>query len=337
MIDQAHINLLNLIPGQMKKVGGTNGGEYHGPCPFCGGRDRFIVQPNDGNGGHWWCRQCDRKGDALAFIMESEQLDFKAACERLNLILPDQPAQRRAPTPQPPIHAGDLREDYACFHPDWQRAAEDFAYDCAGRLWDGWDTLSAARYLEARGIDRTTAIAKFLGLNADEHRAQWGEVEVWLPRGITIPWQIEGQYWNVRVRRPNADLSNVGDKYISPKGTANGMYNVDLLSPGCLAVLTEGEFDTILLDKCFEACELHNVRVVSVGSCAGARLLRWVTRLALAKRVYIALDGDAAGEQAAGWWLAALPRKALRLKPTQKDITEMWHKGELPAFMNEVA
>ena len=32
-----------------------NGGQYAGPCPWSGGRDRFIVEPVTGN---WMCRQC---------------------------------------------------------------------------------------------------------------------------------------------------------------------------------------------------------------------------------------------------------------------------------------
>ena len=33
--------------------------EHAGPCPWCGGRDRFVVWP-----ARWWCRQCERQGDA---------------------------------------------------------------------------------------------------------------------------------------------------------------------------------------------------------------------------------------------------------------------------------
>lgn len=47
MINTSHINLLDLIGTDttLKRVANTNNGEYHGPCPFCGGKDRFIVQP----------------------------------------------------------------------------------------------------------------------------------------------------------------------------------------------------------------------------------------------------------------------------------------------------
>ena len=41
-------DLLTLIgcDTALKKVASTKGGEYAGPCPFCGGRDRFRVWPN---------------------------------------------------------------------------------------------------------------------------------------------------------------------------------------------------------------------------------------------------------------------------------------------------
>jgi phage/plasmid primase-like uncharacterized protein len=41
----------------LKKVASTNGGEWAGPCPGCGGSDRFRVWPVDRGGrGSFWCR-----------------------------------------------------------------------------------------------------------------------------------------------------------------------------------------------------------------------------------------------------------------------------------------
>jgi DNA primase len=34
-----------------KKVASTGGGEYAGPCPFCGGINRFRCWPTKGEGG----------------------------------------------------------------------------------------------------------------------------------------------------------------------------------------------------------------------------------------------------------------------------------------------
>ncbi|WP_342452329.1 primase-helicase zinc-binding domain-containing protein [Desulfovibrio desulfuricans] len=41
--------------------------EFAGPCPECGGEDRFIVWPDKPNGGGYWCRGCGRQGDAIQY------------------------------------------------------------------------------------------------------------------------------------------------------------------------------------------------------------------------------------------------------------------------------
>lgn len=46
--------------------------EWPSPCPFCGGKDRFQIWPDEGEGrGHYWCRQCDAKGVAFNFCVTS--------------------------------------------------------------------------------------------------------------------------------------------------------------------------------------------------------------------------------------------------------------------------
>ena len=74
----------------LKKVASTKGGEWQGPCPGCGGTDRFHVWPDQNNGeGSWWCRQCGRGGDAIQFLRDFEGLSFREACARLGKRVPD--------------------------------------------------------------------------------------------------------------------------------------------------------------------------------------------------------------------------------------------------------
>ncbi|MBV9711108.1 MAG: hypothetical protein JO011_09365, partial [Ktedonobacteraceae bacterium] len=42
------MNLYELISQNtsLRRVASTHGGEYAGPCPFCGGTDRFRVWPD---------------------------------------------------------------------------------------------------------------------------------------------------------------------------------------------------------------------------------------------------------------------------------------------------
>ena len=57
------MNLVDLIGRDttLRKVASTHGGEYAGPCPWCGGEDRFRVWPYADRPGYW-CRQCGKNG-----------------------------------------------------------------------------------------------------------------------------------------------------------------------------------------------------------------------------------------------------------------------------------
>jgi hypothetical protein len=63
------------------------GKEWIGPCPACGGKDRFSIKPDEGV---WSCRGCSRKangkiagGNVIALGMLMWRCDFDAAVERL--------------------------------------------------------------------------------------------------------------------------------------------------------------------------------------------------------------------------------------------------------------
>lgn len=56
------------------------GSEFVGPCPVCGGRDRFGVHARKGI---WHCRGAGRGGDAIALVEYLDGADFLAACETL--------------------------------------------------------------------------------------------------------------------------------------------------------------------------------------------------------------------------------------------------------------
>lgn len=78
------------IVGAVVKGSGT---EKVGPCPVCGGRDRFSVNFKKGL---WFCRQGDRGGDALALIAYRSGYDLArragllaAASELLGRPVPD--------------------------------------------------------------------------------------------------------------------------------------------------------------------------------------------------------------------------------------------------------
>ena len=70
-------NIHNIITSDgvtLKKM--TNNGEYAGACPWCGGKDRFRVWPETNN---YWCRKCDRKGDAIQYLRDKHNMSFEEA------------------------------------------------------------------------------------------------------------------------------------------------------------------------------------------------------------------------------------------------------------------
>lgn len=71
------------------------GGELVGPCPQCGGRDRFGVNLTSGV---FICRRCDAGGDQIALVRHVLGLDFRAALDWLlgppQELTPEQRAER---------------------------------------------------------------------------------------------------------------------------------------------------------------------------------------------------------------------------------------------------
>jgi hypothetical protein len=55
-----------------------SGAEWVGPCPVCGGTDRFAINPSKGL---WNCRGCDRGGDAIDLVRHITGSSFALAVE----------------------------------------------------------------------------------------------------------------------------------------------------------------------------------------------------------------------------------------------------------------
>jgi putative DNA primase/helicase len=68
----------------------------HGPCPLCGGRDRFRFDDRQGSGSYY-CSQCGA-GTGLLLIRKLKGWDHKTACDAVDKIIG---AERVAPRPNP--------------------------------------------------------------------------------------------------------------------------------------------------------------------------------------------------------------------------------------------
>src|SRR5690348_7242096 len=61
---------------KLKRVGA----EHVGPCPKCGGDDRFSINNNKGV---FNCRGCNVGGDVIALVAHLDGVDFNTACTLL--------------------------------------------------------------------------------------------------------------------------------------------------------------------------------------------------------------------------------------------------------------
>jgi DNA primase len=338
-MDTAHVDLLGLLQADttLKRVSSHSGGEYAGPCPWCGGNDRFRVWPHDDTP-HYWCRQCGRDGDAITYLRERDGLSFAEACRQLELPLDtlQRPRSEGAVSLRPRL--GLVRNDWPALTDDaWQRAAHAFVRHSFDVLHSpkghrALDYLHHQRGLTDRVIDQFG-----LGFNPTDQYQRWGQLDVFLPVGIVIPWSEEQDIWsdttrlwavNIR-RRPNHK-----PKYWKAKGSANGLYGAAYLKPGATVVMVEGEFCALSIHVAVPDLFIP----VATGSTTGSHHFRWLSRLSLANRIILAFDDDenGAGDTASGWWQDAFPHKTVRLVPTRHDVNDMLTAGDdILAWLNE--
>ncbi|MCA0352026.1 MAG: toprim domain-containing protein [Chloroflexi bacterium] len=326
----------------LRKVAATNGGEWAGACPLCGGKDRFRVQPHGDSGGRWWCRGC-RMGQPWAsdidfiflrdhgFIPTKDHPDWpvliKAAFEALGLTITRSAKESRSvPDPEPPS---------ACEPPgtQWQQMGLSFLGYCVDMLWkDAAADSTPLTYLRQRGLSDHTIRTAAIGynpkpLNRPLHR--WGLDDpdkdgVWLPAGYVIPWFCDGQLWKLSIRQTNP--RDEGFKYVTVAGSSNVPYGIDTLRPGQPSIFVEGPIDALVAQQAlgqFERRGTPLAGVVAVGTTQG-RAFRWLVQYSLCQPLFIATDADAAGDKSAAFWLDIFKGKEVyRMRPDPHDFGTM--------------
>jgi hypothetical protein len=86
-----HVPIERVVGERGIKLRGTI--ERIGPCPICGGRDRFSINIRKRV---FYCRQCDVGGDVIALAMFLDGCDFAEACKILAGATPLAPGDESA-------------------------------------------------------------------------------------------------------------------------------------------------------------------------------------------------------------------------------------------------
>jgi hypothetical protein len=298
------------------------GAFYIGPCPFCGGRDRFNLKATP-EGWRWFCRKCgdDKYHGPIDYIMRRDNLDFKQALESLGGTIEIRP--REIVTPQEPdIIFPDL---------DWQKDAWR-KVDAASERLAGEDGAAGRRYLRERGISRGTISCYRLGLDIITKRAR---------PAIVIPWfddsGHDGEIITAIKYRFIDDLAkqDKGQRFRMADGSKPILFGLHAAAGRNTLILIEGEINAMSIMQ-ISALELPYIDALSFGSQSGGhqtalkkvaqdyrRVIVWADDSEKAKEIRSQLDR---------------PADALcspEIEGQKYDANELLQKSWLGAFLRE--
>ncbi|WP_321367983.1 hypothetical protein [uncultured Desulfuromusa sp.] len=347
------MNILDLVERSgcvTRKVGSKKGGEYHSPCPTCGGgekdphghSDRMEIFPNQGDYGTWFCRGCAKGGDAIEYLIFHDHMSFPAACELLGKELPEQIEYR---TPKPPKQQKQEFTPREINTPEeiWQTKAGELVAHAHSQLRANDEQLA---WLASRGISAASAHKHNLGWLPGEKgkpayyrsRKSWGiqakdkgsrPDSLWIPRGIVIPQIIDDKVQRLRIRRPEADrelfLPNRSYHVMPGSGQAPFLiYNGQRV-----VTVIEAELDGIMIDE--HAGDLTGI--LAIGNDSAKPDAKSHAVLSMVDLILVALDfdklknGRRAGGQAWIWWNRSY-RHAIRWPvPVGKDPGDAFKEG----------
>lgn len=313
------MNILDLLKADgftVTRKASTSGGEYASACPWCKGIDRFRVWPEEGR---YWCRGCDRKGDAIQYLRDLKHMTFREACISMGREpgVRSEPARSNPPDWQPrEIEERSLpwRELMIKFV-TW--AAENVASDKSGQ---------AAHFLrDERYLQDGTIRSFLLGWNPKEFHipkdklglTEYDRDEIWLPSGIVIPYTAGDGLHRVRIRR----FAGEPRYYLCPGSSSAPML---ISGPGQVVIVVESDLDALLIHQ--EAKDM--VTVIALGSATIRPDVKTHQTLTKADKVLISLDADEAGaKQSWQWWQTHYPQAKRWPVIRGKDPTEAHANG----------
>lgn len=268
----AQVNLLAMAQRDGVTLKGQ-GQEKAGPCPGCGGRDRFHVFPDRRRGGEAWkCYQChDHPDDAIGYLQWFHRMSFEQALAELRTgatvwtVPQPKEIKHEAPPGHPPT------EDTL------QRATVKLLNNHAVREW----------LLQRYGLDECAIEIHRLGY-VENH---WGT----RGPGVLIPITVDGVTVTGRVRAFDAEKQ--GWRYL-PWSLNCGAWpwGLDVLCVADEAILVEGEFKAMTVSRVLPTIGIpgvDNFMPSTVAYLNGTRAAfeeQWYERFAHLKTLYVALD-----------------------------------------------
>lgn len=326
------IDVAQEIGLDFKKVSGTDGGEYHGPCPACGGIDRFIMHPNKKKNkcdGAYWCRQCGIHGDSIQFCREFHGMSFEDSAKHVNANI-----EKNATVFRPKKEVLFMPIELINPSDKWSLRADLFVLVAQQEIHKNPEAKS---WLNQRGISEEAVNKYRLGWNPEEtfqDRDDWGleyeETEdgkfrqVWISEGLVVPIidRNSGKVIRIKIRRARWVDGDVWPKYVAVSGSMNGLSIIGDTNKDIMVVV-ESELDALAIDHAVG----DKVFVVGIGS--NIKNPDYVTDF-LAKQkpiLLICYDNDEAGTKMLAKWKKLYLHAFGYPTPIGKDIGEAIERG----------
>lgn len=316
----SQIDLIELASKYTELRGGSS--EKYGPCPKCGGDDRFHVHRD----GWFMCRHChEGRGGAIEFTMWLYGCDFITAVGILQGHVSAPAPARRKPEVSPAPEADRSQ---------WQRKVERHLGACQERLCpplggsNKEGALGRLYLAKKRRLTGDTARAWSLGFDP----AVKVQDQDYVAPAIVLPWyDIEGQL--VAIQNRYLDTQACGKTKFTPGSRPSGyLYGEHLLQPDPrkTLVICEGEINALSV---WQVAHATRVDVVSIGSKGGRIPDRLMDTIGHYGAVIVWTDEADDTKKVA----AKLPKDKVQMmkSPKGQDANDLLRQGDLGKYLCE--
>ena len=326
---------LRELAGRYTTLHRASASEMAGPCPKCGGDDRFHVRSES-----FFCRACYPLGnkqphDAIAFLRWLQPgLTFADAVAQLD---PAGLATAPSPAGDKPKPAPARKAQPA----EWQQGAEAHVRRCFERIWEG----EGAEYLLRRALEPHTWLA--FGLGFDPEAALPGTGGKQRAPAVVIPWRLSsGRLVAVRHRFLQVHtVTGEDDKQrdIKMASLTGSLFSGHLYGAQGICgageqqrtlVLCEGEFNALSV---WQVAQHTGCDVLSVGSESQSLSDAMIKRLKQWRVVLTWADRPEVAEQLAGALPGAFAITSERAGGDANDLLKAGKLGEAVSYFRFAA
>ena len=231
-----------------------------GPCPFCGGKDRFYLFK-----GHWKCNQCHEGGDVIELVHKVEGVTRAEAAKSLGGNQLPGGNHQRGRSRVFPVYKKEPETPPAWLDPAWQKRALEIVERAEAQLIDS----PGFAYFEGRGITEVELLkSQRIGYVPDKFGRP----------AVVLPWCSGDSITAIKYRF----IDQGKQRFAQEKGSEPILYGPIKVtgSDSSTLVVVEGEINALVLAQ---ATAPKRYDVLSVGSEGNTKGLDALTKLVKAE------------------------------------------------------